>query len=622
MRRLVLPVGLIVVSASCGGPAPETAAPTPAPQAVVADDSASAPADEKPRLDAAIERATIAMLRESPETVSALGLTEDKAGGPFADRLSDYSRSGSERTAMIMNALADDLSGIQRAGLTGSDVTTYDVALYAAVTLGAGASYGYGKFGAVPVMPYVVTQIDGAYAQIPDFLDSRHPIKTMQDARDYSARVAAFARSLDEETDAIRADALKGIVPPGFVIDGAVKQLSAMAKQKPSETIIVRSLATRLAAVPDADKSIVQEVTTLMTGFVNPALERQAAVLRGLRKNAPADAGVWRLPQGDALYKTALEAWNTTRMTPDEIHALGLAIVEKATADVATLLHGKGTAQAQMVALGKQKAQLYPNTDAGRAQLLADLNTQVVTMNVLTSQYFATLPKTPLEIKRVPPDIQDGAPGGYYNSGSLDGTRPGTYYINLRDTAEWPKFSLPTLTYHEGVPGHHFQISIAQESTALPLLRSALLNFSGYTEGWGLYSEQLADEMGVYAKDENGRIGYLQSVIFRAARLVVDTGIHAKRWTRDQAIDYMIRTTGRGKSEMTTEVDRYCVWPGQATAYMVGRESIVRLREQAKSALGDKFDIKAFHDVVLTNGVMPLSVLEKAVDDWVASKKG
>ncbi len=305
---------------------------------------------------------------------------------------------------------------------------------------------------------------------------------------------------------------------------------------------------------------------------------------------------------------------------------MGLKLIEQLNEEMDGILKAQGlttgTVGERMARLAKEPRQLYPNTDAGRDELLKSLNGQVAELQPLLPKYFGVLAKAKLEIRRVPPYIEAGAPGGYYQGGALDGSRPGIYYINLRDTKEWPKFSLPTLTYHEGEPGHHWQGSIAQESEGLPLIRGAMIGFSGYWEGWGLYAEQLADEMGMYRDDPFGRLGYLQSMTFRAARLVVDTGLHYKRWSREQAIDYMVDVTGDQRESVTTEVERYAVWPGQATAYMVGRETINRLRSEAKTQLGDQFDLRGFHDAVLTNAAVPLSVLETVVKAWVEKQKG
>jgi uncharacterized protein (DUF885 family) len=313
-------------------------------------------------------------------------------------------------------------------------------------------------------------------------------------------------------------------------------------------------------------------------------------------------------------------------MTPDEIHQMGLDLIEQLHGEMDTILQSqgltRGTIAERVQSIGRRPDQQYPSTDAGRAQLLAALNAQVQAIRARMPEVCGTLAQANLEIKRVPEYTEAGAPGGYYQNAALDGSRPGAYYINLRDPAtEWPKFTLPTLTYHEGIPGHHWQISIQQESGSLPFIRSALLGFNAYAEGWGLYAEQLADEMGMYANDPFGRVGYLQSAAFRASRLVCDTGLHAKRWTREQAIDSMMQATGDQRSNVTTEIERYCVWPGQACGYMVGRQAINRMRDAARQTLGDRFDIKGFHDTILTNGSTPLSVTEQLVNEWASSQR-
>jgi uncharacterized protein (DUF885 family) len=439
--------------------------------------------------------------------------------------------------------------------------------------------------------------------------------------------VKAFATVLDQETARIQADAGKGVVPPDFVIDGAVKQLQAFAALAPADTVLVQSLQRRVADArldPALQKELVTSTEVAVKDVVLPAYRRQIEQFKAIRPRATHDAGVWRLPNGPQLYAVALRSWNTTSLTPDEIHDLGLKLIEQLHKEMDAILDSQGSTKGsvgeRVQKLANDPKQIYPNTDAGRAELLRALNQQITDLQPMLEQNFGQLAKAKLDIRRVPPYIEAGAPGGYYMFPALDGSRPGAYYINLRDTAEWPKFTLPTLTYHEGNPGHHWQSAISQESKGLHLLRSSILDFSGYSEGWGLYSEQLADEMGVYAKDPLGRLGYLQSMAFRAARLVVDTGLHHKKWSREQAIDYMVDVTGDQRSSITTEVERYAVWPGQATAYMVGREEINRLREAARAKLGDRFDIKQFHDVVLTNGAMPLSVLERVVTDWVQDR--
>jgi uncharacterized protein (DUF885 family) len=302
---------------------------------------------------------------------------------------------------------------------------------------------------------------------------------------------------------------------------------------------------------------------------------------------------------------------------------MGVELVNAINAEMDAILRAQGMTNGSVIervqALGRRPDQLYPNTNAGRTQLLTDLNGQVRAIQARMPEVCSRLAGAPLEIVRVPEYIEAGAPGGYYQPPALDGSRPGAYYINLRDTREWPRFSLPTLTYHEGIPGHHWQIAIQQENESLPFFRSALSFFGAFIEGWGLYAEQLADEMGAYTDNPLGKIGYLQSAAFRASRLVVDTGIHAKGWTREQAIQSMMEATGNGESSVVTEIERYCVIPGQACSYMVGRQAINRMRDNARHTLGDRFDLRGFHDTLLANGSTPLTVTERLVQDWVAS---
>ena len=331
------------------------------------------------------------------------------------------------------------------------------------------------------------------------------------------------------------------------------------------------------------------------------------------------DGGVWRLPDGEAYYRFGLKYFTTSAMTPDEVHQMGLEQVAEISARADALLKAQGMTQGsvgqRIAALGKDPRFVYPNTDEAKDELLQELNVQMAAMQARVPDYFGRLPKSPCEIRRVPKAIEAGAPGGYYQPPALDGSRPGAYYINLRDTAEWPKWTLPTLTYHEAVPGHHFQIALQMERPDTPLLMK-IMGFSAYSEGWGLYAEQLADEMGVYENDPFGQIGYLQSLMFRAARLVVDSGLHHKRWSREQGIRYMVDTLGDQESSIATEVERYCVWPGQASSYKVGHTTWVRLREDAKRRLGPRFDIKGFHDAGLNLGGVPLTVLERNLNAW------
>ncbi len=578
------------------------------------------------KLNEVLDRISTEYLHESPEYATSLAVPEAKAGGRYIDRLSDASKEGKARVLGLAKQAVTDIQAIQRDSLSKEAKVTYDVALTSLQNNIETSSYdpGGGATG-----PYVLSQLTGSYTGTPDFLASQHPVTNRDQADAYITRLSAYAKQMDQEIAVFNADVGNGVIPPDFCIDGALKQLRAFSAIAPAQNPLVTSFSQKLGAVNEiaaADKSsLAQHAQTILHDEILPAYQRQIAALSGVRPRATHDAGIWKLPHGQEMYISALKSVTTTSMTPDEIHQMGLDLIQSLTAEMDTILRAqgltRGSVSERIGELSKRPDQLYPNTDAGRDQLLADLNRQVQAVRARMGEVCGVLAKADLQIKRVPTYTESSAPGGYYNGAALDGSRPGTYYINLRDTHEWPKFTLPTLTYHEGIPGHHWQISIAQENGTLPFFRSALCFFTAYTEGWGLYAEQLADEMGFYANDAFGKVGYLQSATFRASRLVCDTGIHSKRWTREQAIDSMHQATGDQISSITTEIERYCVWPGQATGYMVGRQALNKMRESAKTALGANFDIKGFHDTVLTNGSTPLSVTETLVNDWVASKQ-
>jgi len=614
-RRTLLGAGAAgaAMLSGCATGAPDTTAPISAPTAST-------------QLTAALDRAVAAALRESPERCTALGLSEERAGYRFIDKLGDASKEGARRYRAIIENSLSELRAINRYALEPNEQVTLDVVTTAYENNLANSAFEVGNGAGAP---YVVTQLTGAYGDFPDFMDSQHPLRTRDEADAYLARLNEYVRVLDQETEIIHQDAAAGVIPPDFAIDRALEQMNAFTSSAPAQTVLVQSLVRRLpsvAEIPEADRaSYVSRAETAVRDAILPAYERQKAALREVRRSATHDAGIWRLPHGAEMYAASLRSRTTTTMTPDEIHDMGLELIAQFHSEMDAILRSqgmtRGSVASRVQAVSRRPDQLYPNTEAGRAQILADLNAQTRHIESLMPQAFNTLAQAQLEIRRVPVTTEAGAPGGYYQRAALDGSRPGAYYINLRNTAEWPKFTLPTLNYHEGVPGHHWQISIQQESGAIPFIRSAMLGFSAFSEGWGLYAEQLADELGVYANDPFGRLGYLQSATFRASRLVCDTGIHAKRWSREQAIASMVEATGDQESSVTTEIERYCVWPGQACSYMVGRQAINRMRTSARAALGDRFDIKSFHDTMLANGAVPLSVLERIMNDWTAAQR-
>ena len=580
---------------------------------------AAGPADAA--LSGLMDRIFAFFLENNPEFATQLGLDS----GPRAalrSRLGDYSPAARAHDLAAFRRFKGEMDGIARTGLSERSRLHYDtLGAINAIALEGLERFDYGNNG-FGYSPYVISQQDGAYQNIPDFLDRAQPLANAADGEAYLARIAAFATALDQNSEKQRQDAAKGVFAPSFVLDTTLAQLRALRDHPAGESGLVRSLAGK-GAQAHLGGEYATRAEAVVSGQVYPALDRQIALVTELRGRATDAAGVGRLPHGADYYAAAVRSATTTNLSPEEVHQLGLTQVAEISGRINTILDQRhmpaGDTGARLTALGNDPAQLYANTDAGRAELLADLNRQLDHIRPLLPRAFATLPQAELRVVRVPVDIQDGAPNGYYNSAPLDNSRPALYYINLKDTHDWPKYGLPTLTHHEGLPGHHLQISLAQESRDTPMLLK-LSPFGAYTEGWALYAEQLAEELGVYEGNPLGTVGFLQSLLFRAARLVVDTGIHHKGWSRAQATDYMVRTTGFPVPRTQREIDRYCVAPGQACSYKVGHVMWERVRANARQALGDRFDLKAFHQILL-KGALPLTILEQEVGRWVETQR-
>jgi uncharacterized protein (DUF885 family) len=586
--------------------------------------TAATPRTPSARARALYDEIFDAMLEASPETATGLGL-DTGARAHLKHRLSDESRSGKMGAYRPMIEALPRLRRIDRAALPAQERAWLDTVTWVAERVAAFEPFPYGGVGGYSYpIPYVLTQLTGSYQEVPDFLDSQHKIETRGDADAYVSRLQAFARNIEYEVEHARADAGRGVVPPAYVLDKALAQTRSLRGEAARDSGLVQSLVRRTR-----EKGIAGDWGTaaiaVVEGRIYPALDRQIAALTELRRGAGTAAGVGRLPQGEAYYANALRFHTSTTLSPDEAHRIGLRQVAELSAEADPLLRAEGITRggigARLAQLGEIERYLYPNTDAGRAQLLADLNRQMDAVRARMPEVFATIPRSPMEVKRVPPAIELGAPRGYAQGPSLDGSRPGAYYINLQDTRIWPKWALPTLTYHESIPGHLWQGSIVIENQNIPLLLRNI-GIPAYGEGWGLYAEQLADEIGMYRDFPQGRIGMLQSFLYRAARIVVDTGMHAKGWSRDQAIAYFRENVGLNPIAAESEIDRYIVWPGQAASYKLGHNEFLRLREQARQRLGARFDIKGFHDAVLLNGDMPLEVLGTVVADWTQRHLG
>jgi uncharacterized protein (DUF885 family) len=444
------------------------------------------------------------------------------------------------------------------------------------------------------------------------------------------------ATAIDGETERARADAARGVRPPLAIIDLTLQLLDEAIRQPPTQQLYFtgfrRKLDALAAQAPEAERAALQQrhqsylarAEIILREHVIPAHQRAAALLRSERTQAGDEVGVARLPRGADYYAAALRLETTTDLTPAQIHRIGLDRVAALNSQLDIALRRVGLTEGavgqRLSAMTADPRYAYEDSDAGRAQLMADVQARIARVMERAPQWFGRMPQARLEVRRVPEFLEAGAPGAYYVQPSLDGETPGVYYINLRNLGEMTRIDLPTQDFHEAAPGHHFQIALAQEIPDAPLLRR-LTSFNAYAEGWGLYAEELADEQGFHEGDPVGRIGFLRWQLWRAARLVVDTGLHAQGWSRQRAIEYLLATTGDAPGVVTTEVDRYIVWPGQACGYELGRREIARLREEARNELGPDFDLRGFHDAVLLSGEVPLGVLDDLVRNWIPEQR-
>jgi uncharacterized protein (DUF885 family) len=578
------------------------------------------------------------ILRDSPELAAQAGVSAEAAGGSYQDRLDDRSSMAVEaRRAAALRRLVE-LQGLDEQRLRGGDRLTYDVLRTQFANAAAGADFAYGDFTALGgIKPYVLNQLDSAFITLPSFLDERHDIHTPADAEAYLARLDQVDDAIDAETERARADAAANVRSPLFIVDRTLALLDGVIQQPAMTQPYIVSLRRKLETLAAAEQDpathaaleqrnliVLARAEAIVRDRIIPAHQRAAAFLRADRVNAGEDPGVMRLPRGQDFYTAALRIETTTTLSPNEIHDIGVQRVAALNAELDIALRRIGLTEgpvgARLAQMTADPRYRYPETDEGRAALLADVQARIARVLQRAPQWFDRLPEARLDVRRVPTFAEDAQPGAYYSPPSVDGATPGIYYVNLRDLAEMTRIDLPTQDFHEAVPGHHFQVALAQELPDAPLLRR-LVAFNAYGEGWGLYAEQLADEQGFYDNDPVGRIGYLRWQLWRAARLVVDTGLHAKGWSRQQAIDYLTQTTGDALGTIVSEVDRYVVWPGQACGYELGRREIVRLREEARNELGPDFDLRGFHNAVLLSGEVPLDMLGALVRDWIPEQR-
>ena len=570
------------------------------------------------------DRVLLIGLLDDPEAITSLGVFPTWVGH-YNSRLSDVSP---EHEAKVAKWAADSLQTLRsydRASMDQEGKISFDsMEMFLSDTV---ESYRYRA-------DYPVNQMFGIQAGLPNFMSQQVPVTNNREARDYVARLKLFGWKFDGLLAGLKERADRGVVPPHFTIVEVLDQMNGFIGTAPTQNPLYISFADKVGKLPD--KELPPDLKAAMLGdaekaikeVVYPAYGRLIDFFTDLEPKQTADNGVWSLPDGDAFYAWSVRQQTTTKLTPDDIHSLGLAEVARISAEMDAALRklGKteGAVGVRMKALAEDPSQFYSNDDAGHAAILNDYTAILAENDKASAAMFNRRPKTAITVKSVPEFAQATAPSAYYEPGDMSGARGGVFFFNQRDLKETPKWSMRTLSCHEGIPGHHFQISISQELTELPMFRRILSSFlfTSYTEGWALYAEQLCGEMGLEDQPLDA-LGRMKDEMLRAVRLVVDSGIHAKHWTRDQAIEYLESNSGMGHGECVAEIERYFVAPGQATAYKVGELKILDLRAKAKAELGDKFDIKAFHDQVLTHGGLAMTSLESVIEDWIVKvKKG
>ncbi len=539
----------------------------------------------------------------------------------YSDELTDLSLVQEEKlNKKLLNDLAT-LRSYDRASLSAENQFNYDMLEYFLAVNVEGQKFQYHN--------YPLNQLFGLQGELPTFLATQHPVDNQKDAENYIVRLNKIPLAFAQAQEGLnKREALK-IIPPQFVIEKVLLQMREFAVTPARKNILYISLEEKLKKVsdneinPEQRAKILADAEAGIQKNVYPAYEKFIRYYEKLLPSANGNNGVWALPDGDAYYQWTIKQNTTTDMTADQVHQLGLSEVARIEAEMDIILRAEGLTEGSVGArvdeISKRPDQLYADNDAGRAQIIADFQTMIDDIDKGLSPSFNVRPKQGVKVERIPEFKQKTSPGAYYQGPAFDGSRPGIFYINLRTTGEVAKFGMRTLAYHEAIPGHHFQITIQQELTGVPMFRK-LLPFTAYAEGWALYSERLAWEIG-YQKKPLDNLGRLQAEMFRSVRLVVDTGMHSKHWTREQAIAYMREKTGMPETDVVAEIERYLVMPGQALAYKVGMNTILRLRDEAKTELGPKFDIRRFHDVVLTGGSMPMALLEQRVHQWTAEEK-
>jgi len=564
-----------------------------------------------------MDRAMIKAAFKDPEMLTSLGFLESLGIKGHNAHLDDVHPDRTEEFFAELRAFGEGLQQYEDEDLDDQQRLTRDIALYLTGFLEDAYPFRYHT--------YPANQMFGIQSAFPTFMDSSHQVNTVEDAENYLSRMSELPRKFDQHLLGLRIREEQGIIPPRFVIERVLDEMRNFVATPPEENILYTSLAAKMDEAEDISDQQADEILARVAASMNeniyPAYGTFINYFGELEAKGGEEDGYWHLPNGEAAYKLALRFFTTTNYSADQIHRTGLSEVSRIQAEMMEIfrLEGVDTSKGYTAAMEEYSARpefYYEDSEEGRAQILADYQAMLDEFDAKLGEAFNIRPEAGIEVLRIPEFKEKTSPGAYYNQPSMDGSRPGRFYANLYDIKATPKFGMRTLAAHEGIPGHHFQIAIAMELEGMPLLRK-FGPFTAYIEGWALYAERVAWELGLMPTNADN-IGRLTAELFRAVRLVVDTGIHEKRWSREEAIQYMLENTGMAESDVIAEIERYIVMPGQATAYKVGMMKILELRQKAMNELGDRFDIRDFHDVVLKNGAVPLDILERIVDDYIA----
>lgn len=575
-------------------------------------------ADKPFMFRAYLDRQMLKIAFDDPETLTSLGFLESMGIKGHNAHLDDVHPDRTDEFFAEMKAFGEGLNEYDDDDLEPDQRLTKEIVQYLTNMMSDAEPFKYHT--------YPANQMFGIQSAFPSFMDAQHQVHTVEDAENYLSRMSELPRKFEQHMLGLKIRESKEIIPPRFVIERVLEQMREFIDTPANENILYTSLAGKLEEAEEIDEEqaadILGRVEVSITENIYPAYDSFIYYFSELEAKAGDDDGYWRLPNGDAAYKLALRLFTTTSYTADEIHQTGLEEVDRIQAEMMEIFAAEGVDVSQGYAAAMEEYSsrpefYYEDSDEGRQQILDDYQSILDEFDANLDSAFNIRPKAGMEVVRIPEFKEKTSPGAYYQQPALDGSRPGRFFANLYDIKATPKFGMRTLAVHEGIPGHHFQIAIAMEQEGVPLIRR-FAPFTAYVEGWALYAERVAWEQGLLPTNADN-IGRLTAELFRAVRLVVDTGIHDQRWTREEAIEYMLANTGMAESDVIAEIERYIVMPGQATAYKVGMMKILELRQKAMDSLGDKFDLRDFHDVVLQDGGVPLDILERMVDDYIES---